>query len=112
NYQHHVSEYGVHWNFYFTLAAVSLFVNIISLLGISGKGNDMMIGLFFAILQQILLNFGLQDYILNDERGNFISQNKEGIFTLFGYLAIYFIAVSFGKMFHEAKNRREWKSVV
>jgi phosphatidylinositol glycan class W len=28
NYQQIVTEYGVHWNFFFTIACVSMFVNI------------------------------------------------------------------------------------
>ena len=31
-YQEHVSEYGVHWNFFFTLATVKVWTNLIDLL--------------------------------------------------------------------------------
>ncbi|KDO38297.1 hypothetical protein CISIN_1g0428392mg, partial [Citrus sinensis] len=80
DYQVHVGEYGVHWNFFFTLAAVSILTSIINIrpkyCGI--LGSVILIG------YQSWLIRGLNVYLLSNERGtDIISQNKEGIFSIF-----------------------------
>ena len=51
---------------------------------------------------QVLLNvFGLREYIFDDgPRGNLnlIGQNREGIFQMFGFCAIYLVAASMGRL--------------
>ncbi|KAJ3704330.1 hypothetical protein LUZ61_008035 [Rhynchospora tenuis] len=93
DYQVHVGEYGVHWNFFFTLAAVSILSSFIRIhpkyCGILG----------FLILSgyQMILAFGLSEYLTSSKReANLISQNKEGIFSIFGYWGMYLISVYFG----------------
>lgn len=93
NYQVHVGEYGVHWNFFFTLAAVAILTLIINVrpkyCGILGS--------FTLIGYQALLSCGLNKYLLSDERKTDIfSQNKEGIFSVFGYWGMYLIGVRIG----------------
>jgi len=82
-YPEHVTEYGVHWNFFLTLAFVPvlqvLLHPIMVYLPIS------MIGVLVAVGQQIgLSKFGLRDYVLNAPRVNLISANKEGLVSLPG----------------------------
>jgi phosphatidylinositol glycan class W len=104
NYQQIVTEYGVHWNFFFTIASVSLFVNIL------GQTTwNFTLGIFFALLHQFLLYYGLQSYILGPIRDSFIDQNKEGICTLLGYISIYYIACGFGGILKKEKTKEEWK---
>ncbi|KAK3029901.1 hypothetical protein RJ639_038524 [Escallonia herrerae] len=81
DYQVHVGEYGVHWNFFFTLAAVSVLTSIINVPpNYSGfLGSSILLG------YQVFLKRGLNVYLLSNERGgDIISQNKEGIFSIFG----------------------------
>lgn len=93
DYQVHVGEYGVHWNFFFTLAGISILTSVISIhphyCGI--LGSSILIG------YQTCLMFGLNEYLLSNERAlNLISQNKEGIFSLFGYWGMYLVGVHLG----------------
>ena len=112
NYHVHISEYGFHWNFFFTLASVALLVNIL--------GNtkfDFYLGFLSGILHQILLSNGLDSYIMNDNlRISILDQNKEGICTILGYLSIYYFGSAFGRMFQpdEGKifTRDDWKRIL
>ncbi|KAK3182990.1 hypothetical protein Dsin_030276 [Dipteronia sinensis] len=93
DYQVHVGEYGVHWNFFFTLAGVSILTSITNVCpkycGILGS--------LILIGYQCWLNHGLNVYLLSNERGpDIISQNKEGIFSLFGYWGMYLLGVYLG----------------
>lgn len=55
------------------------------------------LGVAIIILYQILLsNLGLEQYIQTSPRVDIISKNKEGIFSLFGYTAIYLISSHIG----------------
>ncbi|KAJ4768766.1 GPI-anchored wall transfer protein 1 [Rhynchospora pubera] len=93
DYQVHVGEYGVHWNFFFTLAAVSILSSFVRI-------HPKYCGLLgFLILSgyQMILAFGLSEYLTSSKReANLISQNKEGIFSIFGYWGMYLISVYFG----------------
>ena len=106
--QVHTGEYGVHWNFFFTLAAVSILTSIIKippqysgifgvaiLIGIIfsciciiiGFSEDFLISLvnFNSSGFQYWLSHGLNVYLLSDERGtDILSKNKEGIFSILG----------------------------
>ncbi|XP_017412220.1 uncharacterized protein At4g17910 isoform X2 [Vigna angularis] len=89
DYQVHVGEYGVHWNFFFTLTAVSILSSFINIApqycGVIGSL------LLFCLVQ------GLNHYLLSDERGvDILSQNKEGIFSIFGYWGMYLLGVYLG----------------
>ncbi|GJY50588.1 putative reverse transcriptase domain-containing protein [Tanacetum coccineum] len=85
DYQVHVGEYGVHWNFFFTLAGVAVLTSIIN---VSPKycglvGSLVLIDcLHLQILgYQVCLMSGLNSYLLSA-----ISQNKEGIYSISGEL--------------------------
>ncbi|OWK57316.1 Phosphatidylinositol-glycan biosynthesis class W protein [Lonchura striata] len=70
-YHEHTSEYGVHWNFFFTLALL------------------------------LLSTTSLKTFILHgsDGRGSrlgFLDANREGLLSLFGYLATYLASVQVG----------------
>ncbi|XP_042462075.1 uncharacterized protein At4g17910-like isoform X3 [Zingiber officinale] len=93
DYQAHVGEYGVHWNFFFTLAAVSL---LSSLCDIDPKYCGI-VGLLILVGYQACLLYGLNVYLLSNERmADIVSQNKEGLFSIFGYWGMYLIGVHLG----------------
>ena len=82
NYHEHVTEYGVHWNFFFTLA----FVKTISTV-IPAQIRPLTLSCSLLVVYELLLKLGLESWILSDSpRSNLISANREGIFSLFGYL--------------------------
>nr|GLL44535.1 uncharacterized protein At4g17910 isoform X2 [Ipomoea trifida] len=88
DYQVHVGEYGVHWNFFFTLAGVAILTSIINV----PPNYCGILGLLILLGYQVLLLLGLNEYLLSDKRGaDLISQNKEGIFSIFGKLLTYIL---------------------
>ncbi|XP_024536631.1 uncharacterized protein At4g17910 isoform X1 [Selaginella moellendorffii] len=94
DYQVHVGEYGVHWNFFFTLAAVSLLTSVIRM-PVSYCGY---LGLGILSVHQFTLRCGLKDYILSPHRSSgLVDLNKEGIFSIFGYWSLYLLSVHLGQ---------------
>lgn len=93
DYQVHVGEYGVHWNFFFTLAAVAILTSLVNL---TPKYCGIL-GIIILAGYQYLLLQGLNEYMLSDKRGtDIISQNKEGIFSIFGYWSLYLVGIQLG----------------
>jgi phosphatidylinositol glycan class W len=89
DYAEHVSEYGVHWNFFFTLGLLPPFVAIFqSALKIipSYAGLAILLG---GLYQVVLESTSLKAYILTAPRVDLLSMNREGIFSFVGYLAIF-----------------------
>ncbi|NXA80807.1 PIGW protein, partial [Thryothorus ludovicianus] len=99
-YHEHTSEYGVHWNFFFTLALVRLAASL--LLAILPKQKAWLMALALAGFYQLLLSTtSLKTFILHgsDGRGSrlgFLDANREGLLSLFGYLAVYLASVQVG----------------
>jgi hypothetical protein len=54
-----------------------------------------------------MLENGLKEYILNEERTDFLSQNKEGIIQLIGYSACYLSGISLGKLYLNQKIKHK-----
>ncbi|XP_068889506.1 phosphatidylinositol-glycan biosynthesis class W protein isoform X2 [Aphelocoma coerulescens] len=100
-YHEHTSEYGVHWNFFFTLAFVRLAASV--LLAIFPKHKAWLVALALAVLYQLLLSTtSLKVFILHgsdgrDSRLGFLDANREGLLSLLGYLAIYLASVQYLK---------------
>ncbi|KAI8923370.1 GWT1-domain-containing protein [Entophlyctis helioformis] len=95
NYQEHVTEYGVHWNFFFTLGLVSLLVTLQGI--IVPKLSFALVGVVVLAGYQTALMNGLDDYILNAPRVDLISMNREGLCSLAGYYCIFQVAAEIGK---------------
>ncbi|RCK66866.1 GPI-anchored wall transfer protein 1 [Candida viswanathii] len=96
-YQEHETEYGIHWNFFFTLGFLPTFLAIldpllnllprfITALGIS-------LGCEILLSRADLLRFILSS---DNRMESLITMNKEGIFSFIGYLSIFIIGQSFG----------------
>ncbi len=88
DYAEHVTEYGVHWNFFFTLAFLPPFTALLQPL--VAKVHSVVIVLVLGATYQILLETtSLKAYALTAPRTSLISQNREGLLSFVGYLAIF-----------------------
>ncbi|KAI8802924.1 GPI-anchored wall transfer protein [Cladochytrium replicatum] len=94
NYQEHLSEYGVHWNFFFTLAFIPLGVTAVT--SFTPSISFRLLGILVAIGYEVALKIGLEAYINDPRRRTLIDMNKEGIFSLSGYLAIFLFSADLG----------------
>jgi hypothetical protein len=76
------------------------------------KTNFRPIVLSFILLAvyELGLKLGLETWILSDfPRNNLISANREGIFSLLGYMAIYYAACELGDYIKKPKTQfKEW----
>jgi phosphatidylinositol glycan class W len=102
-YQEHVSEYGVHWNFFFTmgvLVAVPQFI--------AKTPPYWILPVAVLILYQLSLSLGLQTFIETAPRTckvdnnvlcNVVVANREGILGSIGYLALYFFGEWVGAVY-------------
>lgn len=93
-------EYGIHWNFYFTLFAVGLLSNIFN------SKYNFQVGLLILIFYEIICNStlinyysnsSLNDYILSDIRVTIFDKNKEGLFSIIPFLGVHFVLSKLGK---------------
>ncbi|KAF8166623.1 GWT1-domain-containing protein [Mycena galopus ATCC 62051] len=97
DYPEHETEYGVHWNFFISLALLpilqALLHPLIRVVPVS------VLALGVGVLQQLALSvFGLKDYVRTAPRVNLISANKEGLVSLAGYLSIHLFGLSVGTL--------------
>ena len=104
-YQEHVTEYGVHWNFFFTLFGVSVLSSAVHALSgwLFPKGGWLTFGpvlLAFALFgaYQAALTFqGLDAYVYDSPRtGSLFAANREGILGCIGYTFLYLLAEEVG----------------
>jgi phosphatidylinositol glycan class W len=104
-YQEHVTEYGVHWNFFVTLGLLPILMRTLYLV-IPAK-YSFEAGLVLGAIYQIsLLWTGLQSWVLADTRSGLLAMNKEGIVSLGGYLSLVVMAVGLGNDFFMVKDSR------
>ena len=99
DYHEHVTEYGMHWNFFFTLAAVKFIASIlVPLIPTTVPLAVALTGCVIVLVYQYALSvFGLKEYVVYGSRLNMISANREGLLSTVGYLAIYLLAVELGR---------------
>lgn len=89
DYAEHVTEYGVHWNFFFTLALLPPFVALFQS-ALRVVPSYAALALLLAVAYQVVLeSTGLKAYVLVAPRTGLISQNREGLASFVGYLAIF-----------------------
>lgn len=100
DYAEHVTEYGVHWNFFFTMAFLPPFVELSDMLTTSIIPSYELLSLLFASIYEIVLdNTYLKAYILISPRGpGLLSKNREGVFSFIGYLSIFLAGRGTGMM--------------
>ena len=110
-YQEHVSEYGVHWNFFFTAAAVGFFSAVLpvvlpplgALFRAAPVGCPCAVGTFLMLVHEAALSGGVAEYILRAPRMGgttlhaLLSQNREGVCSMPGFLALHFLGAGLGQ---------------
>ncbi|XP_042287200.1 phosphatidylinositol-glycan biosynthesis class W protein [Thunnus maccoyii] len=110
SYHEHVTEYGVHWNFFFTLAIVKVVASMF--LVILPVSQSWVFALLIGGLYQFALETtGLKDFLIhnNDREKDFLHANKEGIFSVLGYVAIYMAGAQVGLYVMQPRSQvREW----
>lgn len=99
-YQKHVTEYGIHWNFFITLAFVKLFTS--SLTGTINSRYSLLSGAWILTMHEYMLNTsGLKEWVLsNKPRNDFVSANREGVASVPGYVGLYLVGVAVGRLIH------------
>lgn len=90
-YPEHVSEYGVHWNFFITQYAVWLLADVVH------RCVPRLVIPWVAILtllayQLALIVTPLTDYIIAAPRNTIFSANREGVFSLLGLLPLHLLS--------------------
>jgi phosphatidylinositol glycan class W len=110
DYAEHVTEYGVHWNFFFTLGFLPPFIAICqTILEVipSYAALAIILGLAYQV---ILETTPLKAFILTGPRTDLFSMNKEGICSFVGYLAIFLAGQDMGTFILPRSISRNSKS--
>lgn len=106
-YQHHLGEYGLHWNFFWTIAAVNLATLAVPV----PPGWLAVAGLLVTLSHQALLTLDLgltpsgplSDWMAADVseqqriQAGFWAANKEGLGSLPGYWALHLLGAAAGR---------------
>lgn len=92
DYHTPASEYGVHWNFFFTILIVSLGSTLAGM----GPRASATSGAALLLLYQAFLSRGGAEYMLTAPRTNLFSANREGILSSLGFLGIHWLSVAVG----------------
>ena len=96
DYAEHVTEYGVHWNFFFTLAFLGPLVAVVHSVFVILPSYTL-IALIITIAHEFALDLtGLTEYVVTAPRIDLISKNKEGIVSFAGYVSIFVAGLGTG----------------
>lgn len=105
-YPEHVSEYGVHWNFFITLGALLPAMDVAQRV-LPRTALTPAALLSSAAFEAVLRSTPLQQWAISDKRGgSLISLNKEGIVSLPGYLALGLLGLDIGHVIRAPSRRR------
>ena len=104
-YQEHVSEYGVHWNFFVTLFSVWTLADVFRHLLPSDGARSLSACLILTTYQYLLVTDcvhgeynDLSGFIFNAGReSSFFAANREGICSLAGYFPLYILTEIFSR---------------
>lgn len=98
DYAEHVTEYGVHWNFFFTLAFLPPFATLCQTLFDLVPSYALLSFALASVYEIALDTTPLSSFILISPRTNLLTQNREGIFSFIGYLSIFLAGQSLGSI--------------
>lgn len=95
-YQEHVTEYGVHWNFFITLSLLPM--AMIPIDAIAEYIPRVAIALVISTVYELFMVFNkdLLTFLISGPRETFVGANREGIFSFVGYCAIFLWGQSTG----------------
>ncbi|KAI5951898.1 GWT1 [Candida jiufengensis] len=96
-YQEHVTEYGIHWNFFITLGLLPILLGILD--PILNLVPRVFVAFGLLVLNELILQkTNVLEIILSEDNRltNFITMNKEGIYSFLGYFTIFVFGQSFG----------------
>ncbi|KAI9822850.1 MAG: Glucosaminyl phosphatidylinositol (GlcN-PI) nositol acylation protein [Phylliscum demangeonii] len=97
DYQEHVTEYGVHWNFFFTLALLPPCAAVFEAAVRHVMASYVLWSLLVGVVYHLLLRYaGLERYMIAAPRTGLLSMNREGIGSFVGYLSIFLAGQSAG----------------
>ncbi|KAF9692116.1 hypothetical protein EKO04_009963 [Ascochyta lentis] len=96
DYAEHVTEYGVHWNFFFTLGFLPPFAALLQSAFDLVPSYAILSCVLAGLYELALDNTSLGAFILIAPRTDLLSKNREGIFSFVGYLAIFLSGQSLG----------------
>ncbi|SCU90346.1 LANO_0D08416g1_1 [Lachancea nothofagi CBS 11611] len=88
-YQEHVTEYGVHWNFFITLAFLPLVLVFID--EITRYVPRIVVAITISVASDLLMVFDerFMSFLITAPRNNLVEANREGIFSFIGYCSIF-----------------------
>ncbi|KAG8924357.1 Glucosaminyl phosphatidylinositol (GlcN-PI) nositol acylation protein [Tulasnella sp. 418] len=96
-YPEHVTEYGVHWNFFLTFGLLPVAATCFHPLFL--RFPMPLLGLLVTGCYELVLKkTSCEEWALGDVREGLIGQNKEGIVSFFGFLAINLLGHSIGTL--------------
>uniref|UniRef100_A0A0K8VUD8 Phosphatidylinositol-glycan biosynthesis class W protein n=1 Tax=Bactrocera latifrons TaxID=174628 RepID=A0A0K8VUD8_BACLA len=98
NYNQDVHEYGQHLNAFFTLGLTKLLGSSLSGLVKSGSAH-VATGAAIAVIHEFSLQFFISQFVMDAHipRDAFVPANREGIFSLPGFVVIYLISIVIGQ---------------
>ncbi|XP_063846101.1 uncharacterized protein LOC135091961 [Scylla paramamosain] len=105
DYQHHVTEYGVHGNFFFTLAALKLTCSWWAWR--LGTAGNLALMLALCLVHHLLLTVGgVEGWTLGSvPRDSFLNANREWFVSMPSYAALYFTGAGVGAYVRDRSKR-------
>ncbi|CEP63620.1 glucosaminyl-phosphotidylinositol O-acyltransferase LALA0_S08e06788g [Lachancea lanzarotensis] len=88
-YQEHVTEYGVHWNFFITLALLPLAMIPIDVVTAYVPRIVVAVAMSFACDLLIVRKEGFLGFLINSPRRTLVEANREGLVSFVGYCSIF-----------------------
>ncbi|KAK9888725.1 hypothetical protein WA026_000951 [Henosepilachna vigintioctopunctata] len=95
-----VLEYGIHWNFFFTLLFTKCIGSLI--IKIAHVKYMQTFSIVIVFIHEFLLQYVFIDIVMSEnKRDNFFLANIEGIVSILGYVSLYVFTVYFGYILNE-----------
>lgn len=109
NYQNPVHEYGVHWNFFFTLASTRILTSLVY--ATVPIHMDWVIAVALGCVYEACLLFTpLALFLDSDDRSGFLAANKEGLASIAGYVVLHLAAAATARTlgYKPRNTARDW----